>query len=77
MFEIAHDFDAQLLMDKFQISYGVQYEIARGVKNKWWTWADVSEVKLDQLTGPTARAAPKVGMVMRGSKSSSSNHRIW
>jgi RNA-dependent RNA polymerase len=49
---IAHDKDVQLLMDSMQISWGVQWEIARGVSKNVWKWSDVTREKLDLLKGP-------------------------
>jgi hypothetical protein len=62
---IAHDKEVQLLMDSIQISWGVQWEIARGVSRNVWKWSDVTREKLELLRGPNAEAAPKVAHVMK------------
>jgi hypothetical protein len=61
---IAHDNDVQKLFDSLRITYGVQYELARGVSNNWWKWSDVTRDKLRSLTGDNASAAHKVVSVM-------------
>lgn len=63
---IAHDKRVQAEMDLRRNSWGVQYEIARGVSKGDFTWSDVTSDKLDQLTGPNAEAAPKVYDVILG-----------
>ncbi|THH11616.1 hypothetical protein EW145_g546 [Phellinidium pouzarii] len=59
-FIIAHDKQVQALFDKYVISKGVQFEIARGVTQHWWTWSDITEDKIRQLTGSNAEKAGKV-----------------
>lgn len=66
---IAHDSRVQAEMDLRKNSWGVQYEIARGVSNGHFTWSDVTPEKLDLLKGPTAEAAPKVYDVILGRQS--------
>ncbi|KAI0684509.1 RNA dependent RNA polymerase-domain-containing protein [Cytidiella melzeri] len=46
---IAHDTAAQELMDNLKLSWGTQYELARGVTKGWWQWADVDAEKLRKL----------------------------
>ena len=36
-------------MDRHDISWAVQYELARGVSNGAWTWADITAGKLEKL----------------------------
>jgi len=62
---IAHDKEVQQRMDSMRISWGVQWEIARGVSRNVWKWSDVTREKLDLLKGPNAEAAPKVAHVMK------------
>ena len=50
-------------MDHLKISWGVQYELARGVLEEKWTWDHVL-TKLERLQGPNAEAAPRVQAVM-------------
>ena len=63
---IAHDKKVQGEMDLRRNSWGVQYEIARGVSKGDFAWSDVTSEKLDLLTGSNAEAAPKVYDVILG-----------
>jgi len=60
---ICHSARAQKLMERLKISWGVQYELARGVLEEKWTWENVL-TKLERLQGPNAEAAPRVPTVM-------------
>ena len=51
-------------MERRKISWGVQYELARGVLAEKWKWEDVTDRVLDRLQGSNAVAAPKVRSVM-------------
>ncbi|KAF8640931.1 hypothetical protein AX17_000578 [Amanita inopinata Kibby_2008] len=62
---IEHDHEVQKLMDSMEISWGVQYELARGVSVKLWTWREVTVEKLDQLKGLNIGTAHRVAHVMR------------
>lgn len=53
-------------MDQHLLSWGVQYEIARGVVNGDWAWEDITEETVDKLKGSNAEAAPKVSFVLKG-----------
>ncbi|KLO20599.1 hypothetical protein SCHPADRAFT_816328 [Schizopora paradoxa] len=59
-FLIAHDREAVIRMNKANIAWGVQYEIARGVSQKSWTWADVTDERLEMLQGSNLEKAPLV-----------------
>ena len=59
-FCIAHNRHVQEAMDIRQLSWGVQFEIARGVSQGIWQWADVTPIKLDHLKGTNAEAASRV-----------------
>ncbi|KAF8273854.1 RNA dependent RNA polymerase-domain-containing protein [Lactarius quietus] len=61
---ICHSQNVQRLMDDRGISWGVQYELARGILGEKWKWADVTDSVLDRLQGPNAVAASKVRSVM-------------
>ena len=61
---MCHSSQAQRLLDALEISWGVQYELARGVLSKRWTWDDVTFDVLERLLGPNYEAAPKVHTVM-------------
>ena len=64
---IAHSADAQRKFDRIPLSWGVQYELARGVGNGWWTWDQVNSADLTALKGPSHNAASKVAQVVLGS----------
>lgn len=51
-------------MERRRISWGVQYELARGVLAERWKWQDITDRVLEGLEGPNAVAAPKVRSVM-------------
>jgi len=51
-------------MEALEISWGVQYELARGVLSKLWTWDDVTFDVLERLQGSNYEAAPQVSTVM-------------
>ncbi|OBZ68489.1 putative RNA-dependent RNA polymerase SHL2 [Grifola frondosa] len=57
---IAHSKEVQEKMDSRQITWGVQYEIARGVSHGWWTWDEITPKILDSLRGLNKDAANKV-----------------
>ncbi len=51
-------------MEQLKISWGVQYELARGVLAEKWTWDGVNDNVLKQLLGSNAQAASRVHAVM-------------
>jgi hypothetical protein len=53
-------------MEQLRISWGVQYELARGVLAEKWTWDDITDIVLRQLRGSNAQAASRVSTVMSG-----------
>lgn len=63
---VAYDPTAQQLMDGFDIAWGTQYEIARGVSDGRWRWADVTAAKLRQLVGKNQDTAHRVASVFSG-----------
>ena len=63
---ICHSEHAQNLMERLKISWGVQYELARGVLAGRWTWDDATIDVLKQLRGSNAHAAPRVNTIMSG-----------
>lgn len=73
---IAHDTRIQALLDKEHISWGVQFELARGVTTSQWTWEQV-ESKIGGLTGPSAKAAYRVRSVMLNIPQKSSDLTLW
>lgn len=60
---ICHSARAQKLMERLKISWGVQFELARGVLEEKWTWDHVL-TKLERLQGPNVEAAPRVPTIM-------------
>lgn len=70
---VAFDDKVQTMMDDKQISWGVQWELARGVSGRdnlgqlqsWWRWSDVTRERLDKLKGRNIDAAWKVRYIMR------------
>ncbi|KAG6830094.1 hypothetical protein H0H92_002267 [Tricholoma furcatifolium] len=73
---IAHDKATVALMDRHQLSWGVQWELARGVTDRFWDWAKVHK-KLEQLTGLNSEAAWKVRAVMLGRQPRASEISLW
>jgi hypothetical protein len=69
---IANDKETQVLLDQHQISWGTQYELARGVSLGTWTWEEVKE-RVKDLTGDNAHAASQVQTIMRGKPMTSDN----
>ena len=61
---IAHDSRIQKLFDEQQISWGVQYELARGITAGQWTWEAI-ETKISELKGPNAEVAYRIRNLMR------------
>ncbi|PFH49062.1 hypothetical protein AMATHDRAFT_64002 [Amanita thiersii Skay4041] len=75
---IAYDKNVQKLMDEMHISWGVQYELARGVTADAWNWSDVTREKLEELKGSNAESAYRVANVMRNrTLNKKMNLSIW
>lgn len=53
-------------MEQLKISWGVQYELARGVLADKWSWDDITDNILRQLRGSNAQAASRVSAVVSG-----------
>lgn len=62
--KVCHSENVQRLMERRRISWGVQYELARGILAERWKWEDITDGVLERLEGPNAVAAPKVRSVM-------------
>jgi hypothetical protein len=73
---IAHDARIQALLDKKEISWGVQFELARGVTTGQWTW-DAVESKIGELTGRNVDAAYRVRNVMLDLPQKITERTIW
>ena len=75
---IAHDDVAQKLMDTMGLSWGVQYELARGVSLELWSWGEVSPDRLSRLVGSSGASAYRVAHVMLGRPLSKNvNLALW
>jgi hypothetical protein len=61
--EIIANCDSSLL-DKANIAFGVQYELARGVQMKRWSWADLTASRVGLLKGTHAEVIPKLNDTM-------------
>ncbi|KAF8079235.1 RNA dependent RNA polymerase-domain-containing protein [Lyophyllum atratum] len=73
---IAHNAEVQSLLDKADIAWGVQYEIARGISREYWTWADVKP-KVEKLRGLNQDVAYKVSSIMLDQPQKLSDLAIW
>lgn len=62
---IAHDQRVQELMDKHELAWGVQYEIARTVNNGQYEWDNITEDMIKGLRGSNCEAAHKVRSTFR------------
>ncbi|KAI0249507.1 RNA dependent RNA polymerase-domain-containing protein [Lactifluus subvellereus] len=65
---LCHSPAVQRQMERLKISWGVQYELARGVLAERWTWAHITESVLGRLQGSNAKAAPEVPLVVLEAK---------
>ena len=73
---IAHNAHIQALLDKEQISWGTQFELARGVTTGRWTWDEV-ELNISNLKGPNVQSAYRVQNVMLNKPQHSSKLDLW
>ncbi|KAG7451867.1 uncharacterized protein BT62DRAFT_881368 [Guyanagaster necrorhizus] len=64
---VAHNPAVQKLFDDKEISWGVQWELARGVSTNSWTWDDVKDklVSSDSLRGSEEDILFKVAVIMK------------
>ncbi|GJE86474.1 RNA dependent RNA polymerase [Phanerochaete sordida] len=74
--QIAHDSGVQKLLDKEHIPWAVQYELARGVSNDHWKWADVTQERVKALAGP-ANSNPQCIERAMGKRNLGLNPDIW
>ena len=63
---ICHSKPVQERMEQLKLSWGVQYELARGVLADKWSWDDITDNILRQLRGSNAQAASRVSAVVSG-----------
>jgi len=73
---ITHNKDIQALLDEEQISWGVQYELARGVTTGQWTW-DAVKSKIGALRGPSVKTAYRVRSLMLNVPQKGSDLTLW
>ena len=73
---IAHDARIQALLDKEQISWGTQFELARGITTGRWSWDEV-ERNISKLRGPNVQSAYRVQNVMLHKPQHSSKLDLW
>lgn len=64
---IVHDPAIVEQMDTRGISWGVQYAIAAGVGSSQWSWAEVTNEKLDRMVGHCATVLPQLASIIKGS----------
>ncbi|KAF7790007.1 hypothetical protein EIP86_000955 [Pleurotus ostreatoroseus] len=81
---MAHDKTIQKKMDELKVSWGAQYEIARGLCNGWWTAEDVIRSGvIEKFAGkPNRQSAPEVAShLLQGTQRSGSvnegNFALW
>lgn len=67
---VAHDSAVQKLFDNQEISWGVQWELARGVSTDCWTWDEVKDKLLssDSLRGTEEEVLFKVASIMKNQR---------
>ncbi|KAJ6601026.1 RNA dependent RNA polymerase-domain-containing protein [Mycena vulgaris] len=66
---IAHSTEVQKRFDAVGVHLGVQWELARGVSTKKWTWEEVEdkfETHFDALRSTNSQVADTVSSLMRG-----------
>jgi RNA-dependent RNA polymerase len=78
-FLVAHDRVAQELMDNYDLPWGVQYELARGVTRGWWQWSDIVPEKIGKFKAvKDQKMAPSyVTEIMLGRKPVNRNIELW
>ncbi|KAG5639652.1 hypothetical protein H0H81_008813 [Sphagnurus paluster] len=73
---IAHDAELQALMDRAELAWGVQYEIARGITRGHWSWEDVKP-KVKLLEGTNQQKAGMVRSIMLGRPPKACDDSVW
>jgi hypothetical protein len=73
---IASDSRIQALLDKEQIAWGTQFELARGVTMGHWTW-DAVEPNIGKLRGPNVKSAYRVRNVMLNTSQNPGSLELW
>ncbi|KAK0501028.1 RNA dependent RNA polymerase-domain-containing protein, partial [Armillaria luteobubalina] len=72
---VAHDTAVQRLFDDQEISWGVQWELARGVSTDRWTWNAIEDklLRSDSLRGTEEEVLFKVASIMKNQPSSAAS----
>ena len=74
---IAHNEEAQRILDDNKLAWGVQYELARGVSAGLWEWEAIG-ASVHRLKGMNVEAAFKVERIMRSQDTSRpADSQIW
>jgi len=74
---IAHNEEAQKILDDNELAWGVQYELARGVSAGLWEWEAIG-ASVHRLKGTNVEAAFKVERIMKSRDTSQpADSRIW
>lgn len=74
---IAHNDEAQRILDDNKLAWGVQYELARGVSAGLWEWEAIG-ASVHKLKGRNVEAAFKVERVMKSQDTSQpADSQIW
>jgi hypothetical protein len=73
---IAHDEHVQRLLDDAKIAWGVMYEIARGICQNRWTWADVGR-KVEALKGLNQDVGWRVAGIILDKEVRGGDLAIW
>ncbi|KAK0209210.1 RNA dependent RNA polymerase-domain-containing protein [Desarmillaria ectypa] len=75
---VAHNSAVQKLFDDKEISWGVQWELARGVSTNSWTWDEVKEklISSNSLCGTEEDVLFKVASIMKNRPFFSADYKI-
>jgi hypothetical protein len=74
---IAHNEEAQRILDDNKLAWGVQYELARGVSAGLWEWEAIGAC-VHKLKGMNVEAAYKVERIMKSRDTSQpADSQIW
>ena len=75
---ISHSPRIQGELDRLDIPWGAQYELARGESRSCWGWDDVTPEVLGSLVGLNAKVAPKVvNLVLKNQRSEPAEDPVW
>ncbi|KDQ30690.1 hypothetical protein PLEOSDRAFT_1053861 [Pleurotus ostreatus PC15] len=75
-YTIAYDEEVHALVQKHRLSFGVQYELARGVVSGRWTWDEVKK-GVSLLEGDNVDVAWRVGEIMKGNQKRKPDLELW